>query len=158
MYLTYAAYFPTSGPPLWFSGWRGEDHKRLLLRIHSPVAKTAPAQQREGALDALFRTAPRAFIMGRVRYYDAEETVLVDVCSDYYCDAIGVVPLGPASSPLYLCRGERLELFKNLLKSQFADHTIYLIDKGFKFRVPGISYAKLRSLIAKPCGGISVIK
>ncbi|MDO8805530.1 MAG: hypothetical protein Q7R35_14005 [Elusimicrobiota bacterium] len=155
MYYTYAAYFPLAGPPRWFAGKPGEAHKRLLARSRIPVArKQAHGQSEPSSLDDVFRANPRTFIMGRCRHYEAENLILVDVSSDYYCGTIGVNIQYSESSPLRSCGEARLAAFNALLKSEFPGRGIWLIDKGFGFRVPGISPAKLRAFLAKPCEGL----
>ena len=80
---------------------------------------------------------PQDFIMGRLRQYQ-DSIILVDICSDLQLSKTNINPLTDKNLK---------KEFEIYLSEHFRGKAIYIINKGFKNRVPGITSRKLKSLL-----------
>lgn len=80
---------------------------------------------------------PQDFIMGRLRQYH-DSIILFDVCSDLQLSKTDINPLTNKNLK---------KEFEIYLSEYFRGKAVYIINKGLKNRVPGITSRKLKSLL-----------
>lgn len=89
-----------------------------------------------------FESSPADFIMGRFRRY-SDGMTLIDVCSDLWRGKMGV------GSPLAKCSDAQQTVFQQCIAGAFAA-PVYVIDRGFDYRVPSINEKRFRIFLKAP--------